>query len=104
MVALSTNPSASAHPESSIAADLARDAAGLLWQAVRLPVLALLVIVEPIARLVLSGLAILGVLTAFLFEFSGAAPNFPFWQTLGISLGCVLALAAYYWLLRLLSQ
>lgn len=101
---MSTNPRASAHPESSIAADLARGAIGLLWQAVRLPVLALLVIVEPIARFVLSGLALLGVLTACLFEFSGAAPNFPFWQTIGISVGCVLALAAYYLLLRLLSR
>jgi hypothetical protein len=61
------------------------------------------VILEPIVRLALSSAALLGVLTAFLFEFSGAAPNFPFWGMLAISVGCMLALMAYYALLSLLS-
>jgi hypothetical protein len=62
--------------EESAAATFARGALWLAWQAVRLPVFAFLVVLEPIVRLVLSSAALLGVLTAFLFEFSGAAPNY----------------------------
>jgi hypothetical protein len=97
---------ASAHPpaadEGSLAADLARGILGLAWHVVRLPILAFLVIIEPIVRLVLWGAAFLGVLTAFLFEFSGV-PNFPFWLMMSISIGCMLLLGLYYATLRLFS-
>lgn len=88
----------------NIGSDLGRGALWLGYQAVRLPILSFLVILEPIVRTVLSGLALMGVLTSFVFEFSGAAPNFPFWLMLAISIGCVLALAAYYGAIRLLSR
>ena len=58
--------------EVSAVPSVARWALWLAWQAVRLPVLAFLVILEPVVRVVLSSAALLGVLTAFLFEFSGA--------------------------------
>jgi hypothetical protein len=83
---------------------VARGALWLAWQVVRLPVLAFLLILEPVVRLVLSSAALLGVLTAFLFEFSAAAPTFPFWGMVAISVGCMLALMAYYAFLRLLSR
>jgi hypothetical protein len=38
----------------------------LLWQAIRWPVLALLIVLEPVIRVVLCGFALLGTLTAFL--------------------------------------
>ena len=91
-------------PEESAAACIARCLLRLAWDAVRLPILSLLLIFEPIVRLVLSWLTLLAVLTAFLFEFSGAAPSFPFWGMIAFSVGCALALTGYYALLSLLSR
>lgn len=85
-------------------ATIARDLLWLSWQAVRLPAVAFLLILEPVVRLVLSSAALLGVVTAFLFEFSGVAHNFPFLGTIAISVGCMLALMAYYALLNLFSR
>lgn len=89
--------------EQSVAADLARGMFGLAWHTIRLPILAFLTILEPIVRVVLSGAAVLGILTAFLFEFAGPAGDFPFWAIVLISLGCQLSLFLYYGLIRLLS-
>jgi hypothetical protein len=86
----------------SIAADIARGIIWIAWQAVRIPILAVLVILEPVVTLVLWGAALLGILTAFLFEFS-AVPNFPFWLIVAISIGCAVLLLAYHVLLSLLS-
>jgi hypothetical protein len=91
------------HEQESVARVIARGFLGLIWHLIRLPVLALLVILEPLVRLVLWGAAFLGVITAFVFEYSGAAPNFPFCQTIAISIGCMLLLVGYYGLIRLLS-
>jgi ABC-type polysaccharide/polyol phosphate export permease len=71
---------------------------------VRLPILAVLVILEPIVRFVLATVALLGIITAILFESSAAAPTFPFWGMIGFSIGCVLVLALYYALMRLLGH
>lgn len=90
--------------EPRLASSLARGALWLILQTVRLPLLALLVILEPLVRFVLSGTALLGVLMALLLEFSGAAPKFPFWGMMTFSLGCFFALALYYVLLRALSR
>lgn len=95
---------AAAKGEASIAAVIARSVLWLAWQALRLPVFALLVIFEPVVRLLLSWLTLLAVLTAFLFEFSGAAPGFPFWGMIAFAVSCALALTGYYALLSLLSR
>lgn len=87
----------------SIAADIVLGILWVVWQAVRIPILALLVILEPVVTLVLWGAALLGILTAFLFEFSGAVPDFPFWLIVAISIGCAVLLVAYHILLSLLS-
>jgi hypothetical protein len=60
----------------------------LAWQGIRLPLLAVLRFVGPVARFVLSAIALLGILTSFFFEFSGAAPRFPFWLVFCLSLSC----------------
>lgn len=75
----------------------------LLWQAIRLPALAFLIIVEPIVRLVLAGGALLLVLTAFFYRLCTRVPHFPFWGMLGIAIASMLLLALYYALLRVLS-
>ena len=86
-----------------VAAAVVRTLFWLAWQAVRLPIFSLLVVFEPIARLVFSGLSLLAILTAFLFEASSASPRFPFWGMIAFSVGCALALTGYYALLRLFA-
>ena len=75
----------------------------LAWQAVRLPLLTFLVILEPIVSFLLSALALLTALTALLWAFADPKPDFPFWTVLTGSLACVLALALYHALMRILS-
>ena len=74
----------------------------LAWQAIRLPLLAFLVILEPIVCFLLSALALLITLTALFWAFAQPA-RFPFWTVLAGSLACVLALALYHSLMRVLS-
>lgn len=74
----------------------------VLWQCVRVPTLLLLTILEPLVSVVLSALALLGVLTAFFWKLVGP-PHFPFFLVLGVSLGFELALVLYHALLRLLG-
>lgn len=74
----------------------------LLWQGIRLPTFLLLAILEPVVRLVLGSLALLGVLTAFFWRLVGP-PHFPFLLVLGVSLGFELVLIIYRKLLGVLS-
>ncbi len=75
-----------------------------VWHAVRLPVFAFLVILEPVVRLVLSALALLSVLMAFVLEYGAALHDFPFWGMLGFGVGCVLVLIVYYGILGVFSR
>lgn len=74
-----------------------------VWQAVRLPLLGLLVILEPVVRLVLSAFALIVTLTAFFFEFAGTRP-FPFLGVLAVGLGAFAVLVLYECLIQLLSS
>lgn len=94
----------SAADEESLLWNLLRGAMGLLWFVVRVPVGIVLAFLEPFVRLVLFGIAVAGVITAFVYEGSSVAPPIPFWATIGVSFGCVLLLALYHGLLRLLSR
>ena len=81
-----------------------RGALRLTWHTVRLPALTLLVLLEPLICRTLSLLAILGLLTAFFWEFVVKPPHFPFWIVLGVSVGLALLQLPYYLLIRLLSN
>jgi hypothetical protein len=74
-----------------------------LWSLVRLPVVTLLVILEPVVALVLGGLALAGVLTTIFFVLIHS-PHFPAWTMLTISIGFGLALLIYETLLRVFSR
>lgn len=67
-----------------------------------MPALLLLVTLEPVVSFALSALALLGVLTAFVWKLVGP-PHFPFLPVLGISLGFQLALLLYHAALRFLN-
>ena len=73
---------------SEIESGFARQIGRYGWHGIRLPILAFLMVFEPVARFVLAAVALLGILVSFLFEFSGAAPRFPFWLVFGLSISC----------------
>ena len=73
------------------------------WQAVRLPVFAFLITLLPIVQFALSGMALVGLLTAFFFKFLGT-PHFPFLGMIFFSIGCTLTLIVYCALVRLFSR
>ena len=74
-----------------------------VWTLLRLPVLALLVILEPVARVVLAGFALLMTLTAFFWGALLGLSAFPFWGILALAIGAWLLLGFYYALVRLFS-
>lgn len=74
-----------------------------VWTLLRLPVLALLVILEPVVRLVLAGFALLMTLTAFFWGALLGLSAFPFWGMLALAIGAWLLLGFYYALVRLFS-
>ena len=73
------------------------------WTVVRLPVLALLVILEPVARVVLAGFALLMTLTALFWGALLGLSAFPFWGMLALAISAWLLLGFYYALVRLFS-
>jgi hypothetical protein len=75
-------------PRADTESSIARKFARISWQGIRLPLLAGLMILEPVVRFVLAAVALLGILVSLFFEFSGAAPRFPFWVVFGLSLSC----------------
>jgi hypothetical protein len=78
-------------------------ALALVWHVVRLPVLLLLVILEPVIALLCGGLALLGILTTIFFA-AIHAPHFPVWTMMLLSLGVMLVLIFYEGLIRVLSD
>lgn len=81
-----------------------RSAARLLWNAARMPVLAILLLLEPAVRLICSLALVLGVFASVMFEISAAGSRFPFLWMLALSLGSGVALILYYGLIAFLSR
>lgn len=76
----------------------------IFWCIVRVPLLIVLGFLEPLIRLLLSGIAVLSVLTGLVYQGSSVTPPIPFWVMLCISVGCLLLVAAYHGLLQWLSR
>jgi len=76
----------------------------LAWDLVRLPLLAVLVLLAPAIEFVCGGLLIFGILVSIAFRVSGAGATFPFWHMIGASLGFGAFIVLYYGLIRLLSR
>lgn len=73
-----------------------------MWQAIRLPLLGVLLILAPVVRIVLSAFALVITLTAFFFEFTTMRP-FPFLGVLAVALSAFALLALYEGLIQLLQ-
>jgi hypothetical protein len=69
----------------------------------RLIVFAPLAILEPVIRVVLSTLAVLGFATCAFYKLAGPAHHFPFGLMIGFSVGCSVLLVLYYMLMRALA-
>ena len=80
-----------------------RDIIRWVWHVARLPIVMLLVILEPVVALVCGALALLGVLTTVFFKLI-AAPHFPTLTMLIISIGFGLALVLYEGAIVVLSD
>ena len=75
-----------------------------LWKVIRFPAVALLIILEPVARFLLAGSALLLTLTAFFLKLvMPLQAHAPFWGLLALAVGCMALLTLYYALLRFLS-
>lgn len=72
-----------------------------LCKAVCLPIVGVLLLLEPVVRLACGLLLVLGVFAAIVFELSAVGPWFPFLQVLGISLSFGVILVLYYFLISL---
>jgi hypothetical protein len=76
----------------------------ILWQLVRLPLLAVLLVLEPFVSLILVGFGFLGIVVAVILKLSGDLPHFPFWLMMAFSVGAILILMAYHALIGLFSR
>ncbi len=76
----------------------------ILWNAVRLPIAAALLALEPVVGFVCGAGLVLGILASVLFEMSAVGPRFPFVKVLGISLSFGVILFLYYGLLSLFVE
>jgi hypothetical protein len=76
----------------------------LLWNAVRLPVAAFLLLLEPLVGFVCGLGLVLGVLASILFEMSAVGPRFPLAKAMIISLSFAVILFLYYGLLSLFVE
>jgi hypothetical protein len=70
----------------------------------RLAILAVLVVLEPVVRVVLAGSALLVALTALFFALTRPLSAVPLWGMLAVTAALVMLLAFYYAILRAISR
>ena len=97
-----TNTPSTAH-DPFLRASTGQGTASVALKAIRLTVFAILAVFEPIIRVALSLLALVGICLSVFNRYVVYAPHFPFWLVIGISMGCAVALAMYYKLMRFLT-
>ena len=90
--------------DEGVIADLLCGVLLLVWSIIRIPILIVLAFLEPFVRFVLTGIAVLSVAAGLVYKGYSVPPPIPFWVTLCVSLGCVMLIPAYHFILRLLSR
>lgn len=78
--------------------------ARILWDIVRLSVLTVLLVLEPLVSLILTAVAVFGLAAAVILQLSGNLPHYPFWGMVAFSAGSLLALTAYRTLIGIASR
>ena len=76
----------------------------ILWNLFRLPVLAVLLALEPLISTALTVVGVLGIAAALILKLSGDLPGMPFWGMIAVSVGMLLLLTTYHALLTILAQ
>ena len=76
----------------------------LMWHSVRILLAALLGILEPVVRIILTLLAVLSVFTALFFETVSRLPTRSLVALLGFALACAVVLVLYQRILLFLSR
>jgi len=90
--------------EPNAVADLFRAILLSIWGVVRVPILVILAFLEPFVRLLLVGIAILSLLTGLVYLGASSPAPIPFWLMVSVSVGCLLLIPAYHFMLRLFSR
>src|SRR4051812_3881077 len=88
--------------ESSRTLNLLLAIIGLFAGMLRVLLLAVFALLEPIVWPTLCATALLTLITAFFFRFLVGDASFPFWGMIGLSVACMLLLDLYYRFARLL--
>ena len=73
----------------------------VLWNVMRVPIVAVLLLIEPVVTFACSAGLILGLVTCIVWELSAAGPKFPLGKMLVFSFGCPVVLFLYQALLSL---
>jgi hypothetical protein len=76
----------------------------VLWNAIRLPIAAVLLLLEPVVSFVCGLGLVLGIFACVVFEMSAVGPRFPLAKALGISLSFGVILFLYYGALSLFVE
>ncbi len=90
----------SATPAGELFLILVREASMLL----RVPIIAILLFLQPIVGFVLCGFSIILAVIAVILKFAGTPPMFPFWGMLGVSAACFVLYTAYAGIVLLLAH
>jgi hypothetical protein len=80
------------------------NAIGVFWKLLRLPIVALLLLCEPILRVVCAGTMVLGVLAAIVLKVSAIGEHFPMVEMLVSVMGLAIVLFLYHGLIALLLK
>lgn len=70
----------------------------------RAPILAVLLLCEPIVQFICAAALVLGLFAALILKVSGVGPHFPFVGMLAFAVGFGVALILYYRLIALLLE
>lgn len=90
--------------QGSVVGDLLRAAVLLVWATVRAAIVIVLAFLEPFVRVLLSGIAVLSLVTGLVYQGSNVTAPIPFWVMLCVSMGCLMFVRIYHDLLRWLSR
>lgn len=88
----------------SVLPSVAVGAAQIVWLLVRLPILAVLLVLEPLMSLVLTAVAVFGFAAAVILRLAENLSHFPFWGMVTFSGGSLLALTGYRALVGIFSR
>ena len=71
---------------------------------VRIPLLLILTALSPVVGWICAAVFVYGIIASVSFELSAAGPRFPFVTMMAISVGAIVFIALYHWLIAVLTH